>query len=184
MSARKVGYSLLLSAAAVGFLATSWFLVVPQLQQLMSLRHDTSVLDASFEQAKAAGVTRLDQDKLTQLRADTAALLPSEDAQYDLIIQLEALGRTLNIPYQTLTVTPVVTPYVNSPIAQGAAKRLNIALTASLTYEDAQRLLDALPHIERFIHIDHVSLSGGGDLTPGTGQQLSLQVQASAFYLQ
>ncbi len=182
MNTRSAQYAALISSAVVAFLVTTWFLAVPLLKQQYQAEFTLSQLNAQYERAKGLSVEQREQIAQADIGEQSELLIPKGDNQYDLLIQLEALGRVLNLPFSTLSVLPNAGPVLNSPVNQGAAKRVSISITVSASYADTQRLIAALPTVNRSIVIDQISLAGGAPVN-GAESKLSVSLLASAFYL-
>lgn len=128
---------------------------------------------------------------LAEVRPLALGLLPATNLQYDLVVQIEGLGRALSLPLTSLSVTGAT-----AIAAAGAPKSTestattegpsSIALTvgATGTYAQAVSLVQALPTISRSLLINQVVISNAAatkDASSTTGL-VSVSISANAYY--
>ena len=136
---------------------------------------------------------------LATVRPKVLELLPASDLQYDLVVQVEGLARSLAIPLTSLSVTGATMPAAGAPTATTSApstatsKVASVAPPASValsvgvtgTYAQIRQFVQALPTISRSLAITQVSVNpvvaSQKDAQASSGL-VSATLTASAFY--
>lgn len=170
---------------AITFSLGVWFFVLPVLRTI----HDTlGEMDAK-NQVKAAPRAQQKQNALDlEQRELVMKLVPAEDEQYDIRIQIEALARTAGVTLSIVDVGSGSTVPAGPPTSQAQAeaqgstpslKTIPLNITATGSYMAAQQFVVGLTRLERFIQVDEVNMTSSSN----AGDKVSAQIKATTYYL-
>lgn len=189
------------------FLLVFWLLTVPQLRSLreqqfnLQKQAQAAVSEGSGEEAKS-----INTQSVNRTRDLARVLLPVEEYQYDLSVQIEGLCKSLGVNLTALNINITPTPSGRTGSASGTAatpaasgigtlKKVTFSLSVVASYEDVQRLVQGLTTLNRLVQIDQINLSQATTATPTPGSSsggaavaassgiLNAQITAFAFYL-
>lgn len=165
-----------------------WALVIPEVKSVMEVKGQVVALQ---NQTNSASKSAKPKDVVSMKDVDLADLLvPAQDMQYDLSVQVDGLTRNMGIPLSSLSITgATVTAGTKTSAANTVAvndatsgwSKLTISLTTSSSYANIQNLLNGMVGLNRLIRIDQVSLTQAGG-TAGSVDNLSAQISAFAYY--
>lgn len=189
---------LILGTFFLALIGGFWGAVMPQIRKasgeearIRSLTAQKSGLERDAAKRRAA------EERVREVQDLAVNLLPAEDKQFDLAVQVEATAKTSGVILTSLALNPNDTGQKTSATTAkeaaaqkelGALKRVSLSLTVSGSYENIQAFAKNLVRLERFVQIDQLNLSAASvsTSTPGTaptGGQLSAQITAFAYYL-
>lgn len=123
---------------------------------------------------------------LADVRPQVMGLLPASALQYDLVVQVEGLGRTLALPLTSLSVTGASAaagaPKSTSAAVGSAFVALSVGATGS--YAQVLSLVQALPTISRSLMINQVVISSAATTKElaNTAGLVSVLITANAYY--
>lgn len=186
------------TAATVLFGVGSWFLVQPQLTELSSLRTQQEVLQDEPIVTALSIRKNIQANNLEKTQELVNVLLPNEDNQYDLSVQIEGLADQLSLPLTGLVMNaeaksgiPKSTAKQAGAIPTIAAKKVTLNIGVTGEYTRVQQFINSLPTLNRFIQIGEVVLtSGSADTTKkddttetAPGSAVNAQITAFAYYI-
>lgn len=177
--------SLFVSVATLIFLGGFWYAIMPQLKNLGELYSEQEVLQEDPIVTALSIRRKVTENNLTETKKQAELLLPAEDNQYDLSVQIEGLAKRLGLPLTGLILTQTESTQGQAqttggppPVASIAADKITITIGVSGEYATVQQFVSSLPTLERFIQIDQVTLSKAGE-----DAATSAQITAFAYYL-
>lgn len=194
-------FTIALVLASLVFTAGSWFGVIPQLKEWgrAQAQHDQLLAQP------LAKVSNTHKDTVTAeaTKQIVEALLPANDNQYDLSVQIEALSKQVGLTLSNLVVTstppPAVAPKTTATkVADpttGVLRTVSVNVSGKGTYLQVQSFLKQLTALDRFIQLNQVSLASAAssDTSKTTdtasttsvtsSDQVILQVSGVAYYL-
>lgn len=157
-------YILLIIATAV-FSGGVWWLIIPKLQELALVRAQVNQLHQTALVSKTSP-KGLVVSKIAQ-RQQVVQLLPVDDQQYDLAVELEGLSRDVGVSLTGLSMSAItgLAATVTKPVATATAavtapKMLTITLGVSGNYAAVRAFVNGLPTLSRFILITQLTLTG------------------------
>lgn len=191
---------ILVTTTNVLFLIGFWFLIMPQLHALGLVQAEQDALRDQSSNSTVGSRQKASQAALAQTKALAQVLLPAEDMQYDLSVQLEGLTKQLGLPLTSLGISAVdptapLPKTATAPAVAGlTANKVTITLSTSGPYKKVQEFVSALPTINRLILIDQLVVTVAGQaVAPGSapaantsvsGSDLvSVQITAFAYFL-
>lgn len=159
--------TLLLGVTGVAFVCLFGYhkVYLPQREQVRLIRNQIAQEQAS--QRSQADVARV----LLQVEGYRNRLAPDADPSW-LVRELVRLGEQSNIQFTTIDQDP--------PQPYQKVTRLTVNLQLQASYHQLGTFLDELERSERFIRVDHFSLTPRGDKE---GDLASIRLVVSAFYL-
>lgn len=142
--------------------------------------------DSNSRQQQALKVAQ-QAASLADVRPQVVGLLPASALQYDLVVQIEGLGRTLALPLTSLSVTGTSAAAAGAPKSTAAAVGsafVALSVGATGTYAQALSLVQALPTISRSLMIKQVVISGAATSKElaNTAGLVSVLITANAYY--
>ena len=184
-------YILLIVATAV-FSGGVWWLIIPKLQELALVRAQINQLHQTSLVSKT-GSKSLVVSKIAQ-RQQVLQLLPVDDQQYDLAVELEGLSRDVGVSLTGLSMSAIAgvaaagtKPAATAAAAVTAPKMLTITLGVSGNYAAVRAFVNGLPTLSRFILITQLTLTGApvgaASAKLGTTDAVTASLTATAPYL-
>ncbi len=171
------------SAFTLTFIVGVWVVILPAFATVTLKLH---TLDSLTSTSTKPVVKATPTPTVTQNSDLVLALLPRDDHQYDLSVQVEALCRQNNVQILTLGFSgggdplPTTAPVAGTaPATSTAVKKLSLSLSISGTYAAIQQTVVGLTALNRFIQVDTLAITEPS----GKGTVLSADITASAYYL-
>lgn len=172
------------------FLLGYWLLVMPQAkivgEKFTKLNNKGSA--AASEQKVASSSA---QSGGSQVSAETRELalllLPKDNKQYDLAVQIEGLAKSMGLSLTSMVMSDkapdlgpntstAATPVAGASTSSGGAQKLTVVLGVNSTYAKVQGFVKEVCRLNRMVEINQVSITGPSD-------NVTAQITLSAFFL-
>lgn len=175
---------LLLLLATLLFAGGVWWLILPQLSTLTASRALLIQPEAATAGLKQSSGSELSKANLHQ---QVLQLMPADDDQYDLAVEVEGLSRSAGVSLTGLSMLSAVAAASGAtgkaaPVASGP-KQLNLTLGVAGSYGAVQAFVSGLPTLSRFVSITQLTMTGGGQTKNVQGDSVTASLTATAPYL-
>ena len=164
------------------FLGGYWFLLMPQVRLLAALQES---LDASNGSTTSSTQKKTEETRINTLKAKANQLLPVNDNEFDLSVQVEALAKKTGLSLTSFKLADNSASTIPQTSTAGAAvtglsadvKKITINVSVAGSYKAIQQFVTGFTSLERIIQIDQVTI------TSDTSKNLTAQIVGFAYYL-
>lgn len=194
LAARR-GVRLVLAVLVLGGIAAAWYAVLwsPRARQIASARADAASAERRAEKLRAelaalSSSAKLVPAKQAELSRLQDAVPPAADLA-QLIVDVDQAAASSGESLVTMSPSKPEDAQsgagsaeaTGSASAGGGLTVIQLSITASGTYPQAMRFLDALETLPRLLALDDVSLTAAGREPSGAPPPLTMSVTARAF---
>lgn len=195
----------LLAIVFLVFIVGYWFFALPLFRSLGASLNELAIDNVPVASTKT-GAAAERAKQISELKDSVEKLIPSEDKQYDLAVQVENVAKNSGVGLTAFSLNPIVADVpkatvaateddegnkASAPAATAApaptTRQVSIALTIAGTYGNIQNFINQLTSIDRFIQITQINVASSQSSSAGTTGALTDQVTATiaaqAYYL-